>query len=119
MIEGKWGVAHIYSSFNNTIIHITDITGAETIARYSGGTITDKGRLQGTPFPAMQAAKKAAEDLYQQISGISTTHPTSSSNNSNTSNFWSDYGWIIGVGIAVLLIPPIFLAIRVIVKKKV
>ena len=59
---GKVGVVHIYSSFNNTIIHITDLSGAETIARYSGGNVTDKGRLKGTPYPAMQAAKKAAEE---------------------------------------------------------
>ena len=26
----KWGIAHIYSSYNNTIIHLTDLTGAET-----------------------------------------------------------------------------------------
>ena len=28
----KWGIAHIYSSYNNTIIHMTDLTGAETAA---------------------------------------------------------------------------------------
>ncbi|MEK6834114.1 MAG: 30S ribosomal protein S11, partial [Thermoproteota archaeon] len=28
----KWGVAHIYSSYNNTIVHITDLSGAETVA---------------------------------------------------------------------------------------
>ena len=33
----KWGIAHIYSSYNNTIIHITDLTGAETAAISSGG----------------------------------------------------------------------------------
>ena len=27
----KWGIAHIYSSYNNTIIHITDLTGGETV----------------------------------------------------------------------------------------
>ncbi len=32
MAEGKWGIAHIFSSFNNTIISITDLTGAETLA---------------------------------------------------------------------------------------
>ncbi len=63
---GKVGIVHIYSSFNNTIVHITDITGAETIARYSGGNITDKGRLKGTPYPAMQAAKKAAEEALEK-----------------------------------------------------
>ena len=63
---GKVGVVHIYSSFNNTIIHITDLSGAETIARYSGGNVTDKGRLKGTPYPAMQAAKKAAEEAKEK-----------------------------------------------------
>jgi small subunit ribosomal protein S11 len=56
-----WGIAHIFSTVNNTIIHITDITGAETIARYTGGMMTDRDRDQGMPFPAMQAARKAAE----------------------------------------------------------
>ncbi|MDE1832757.1 MAG: 30S ribosomal protein S11, partial [Thaumarchaeota archaeon] len=28
----KWGIAHIFSSFNNTIVHITDVSGAETVA---------------------------------------------------------------------------------------
>src|SRR5438552_18159639 len=31
-----WGIAHIYSSFNNTMVHITDLTGAETISRSAG-----------------------------------------------------------------------------------
>lgn len=57
----RWGMAHIYSSMNNTIVHITDITGSETIARLSGGNMTNQDRLKGDPFPAMKAAKKAAE----------------------------------------------------------
>lgn len=68
----RWGIAHIFSSFNNTIVHITDITGAETISRYSGGMITDKDRLQGTPFPAMIAARKAAEEAKEK--GINAVH---------------------------------------------
>ncbi len=60
------GIAHIFSSVNNTIVHITDITGSETIARYSGGNFTDKGRLKGTPYPAMQAAKRAAEEAISK-----------------------------------------------------
>lgn len=58
----RWGIAHIFSTANNTIVLITDITGAETIARFSGGMMTDKDREEGMPFPAMQAAKKAAEE---------------------------------------------------------
>jgi len=69
--RSKWGIAHIFSTSNNTIIHVTDITGAETIARYSAGMMTDKGREGGMPFPAMQAARKAAEDaLGKGITGV-------------------------------------------------
>jgi len=60
--EEKWGLANIYSTANNTIIHITDITGSETISIYSAGMMTDKDREGGNPFPAMQAGRKAAED---------------------------------------------------------
>ncbi len=59
---GKWGIANIFSTSNNTMVHITDITGSETIAKYSGGMMTDRDRDQGSPFPAMQAARKAAEE---------------------------------------------------------
>ncbi len=69
---GAWGVAHIFSTVNNTIVHITDITGAETIAKYSGGMMTDKDREEGRPFPAMQAAKQAAKDAIEK--GIIGVH---------------------------------------------
>ena len=62
----KKGIVNIYSSFNNTMIHITDATGAETIARVSSGMVTDKGRLQGEPFPAMKAAKQASEEAKEK-----------------------------------------------------
>ncbi len=64
--KGTWGIAHIFSTVNSTIIHITDITGSETIAKYSGGMMTDKDRDGGSPFPAMQAAKHAAEDALEK-----------------------------------------------------
>ncbi len=69
--EDIWGVAHIYSTANNTIIHITDLTGSETFARYSGGMMTDKDREQGMPFPAMLAARKAADTaIAKGLTGI-------------------------------------------------
>src|SRR3989337_170954 len=70
--QEKWGIAHIYSTTNNTIIHITDITGAETISRSSAGMMTDKDREGGMPFPALQAARKAAEDALEK--GITGVH---------------------------------------------
>ncbi len=66
---GKTGIAHIYSSYNNTIIHITDITGTETIARTSGGQMVKSDRLESSPTAAMMAAKKAAEIAIEK--GIS------------------------------------------------
>ena len=68
----RWGVAHIFSSPNSTIVHITDLSGAETIARYSSGMMTDKDREGGMPFPAMLAAKKAAEEASAK--GITGVH---------------------------------------------
>ncbi len=66
---GRTGIVHIYSSYNNTIIHITDITGTETIARTSGGQMVKSDRLESSPTAAMMAAKKAAEIAVEK--GIS------------------------------------------------
>jgi len=57
----RWGIAHIYASYNNTIITVTDITGTETLARSSGGQIVKADRLESSPTAAMGAAKKIAE----------------------------------------------------------
>jgi len=57
----RWGIAHIFSTYNNTIITITDVTGTETIARSSGGQIVKSDRLESSPTAAMGAAKKVAE----------------------------------------------------------
>lgn len=72
MAKEKWGIAHIYSSLNNTIIHVTDITGSETIAFASGGMVSDKDMNKGKPFTAMKAARKAAEKAIAQ--GITNLH---------------------------------------------
>ena len=58
--RGNIGIAWIYASYNNTIIHITDISGAETIARVSGGMIAKADRDKPSPWAAMQAAMRAA-----------------------------------------------------------
>lgn len=68
----KWGVAHIYSSMNNTIIHITDLTGAETIAFASAGMVSDKDMNKGKPFTAMKVARKASEKALSQ--GVTNLH---------------------------------------------
>lgn len=57
--EVGFGVAHIQSTFNNTIITITDNTGG-TVVWASSGTSGFKGARKGTPFAAQLAAKDAA-----------------------------------------------------------
>jgi small subunit ribosomal protein S11 len=70
--EVRWGVAHIYASYNNTIIHITDVSGTETIAKASGGMVVKSDRMESSPTAAMMAAKKAAELAKEK--GISGLH---------------------------------------------
>jgi small subunit ribosomal protein S11 len=53
------GVVHIQSTFNNTIVTITNSTG-DTISWASAGSAGFKGARKGTPFAAQTAAEKAA-----------------------------------------------------------
>jgi small subunit ribosomal protein S11 len=54
------GVVHIHSTFNNTIVTITDYQG-NVISWSSAGTMGFKGSRKGTPFAAQQAADSAAK----------------------------------------------------------
>ncbi|MFH0831761.1 MAG: 30S ribosomal protein S11 [archaeon] len=65
------GIAYIYTTFNNTIIHITDLTG-KTISRVSGGMSTKQDRLKANPTVAMFAAKRVAEQAVEK--GISSVY---------------------------------------------
>lgn len=58
------GVAHIQSTFNNTIISITDMTGA-VISWCSAGQVGFKGSRKSTPFAAQQAAEVAARKAME------------------------------------------------------
>jgi len=53
------GIVHIQSTFNNTIVTITNLTG-DTIAWASAGSSGFKGARKSTPFAAQTAAEKAA-----------------------------------------------------------
>src|SRR3989338_410866 len=67
----KWGIAHIYASYNNTIIHVTDISGTETLAKASGGMVVKQDRLESSPTAAMAAAKIIAEQCAEKgITGL-------------------------------------------------
>jgi len=70
--EIRWGIARIYASQNNTIITITDITGAEIISRASGGMVVKADREKPSPYAAMLAANKAASEAFDK--GISAIH---------------------------------------------
>ena len=58
--EERAAIAYVYSSSNNTMVHITDLAG-NTLSRVTGGMITKHSRLKSNPTTAMFAAKKAAE----------------------------------------------------------
>ncbi|MEL9939802.1 MAG: 30S ribosomal protein S11 [Ignisphaera sp.] len=70
--ELKWGIAHIYASFNNTIIHITDISGAETVARGSGGMVVRADREKPSPYAAMMVAYRVAQESMEK--GVTAIH---------------------------------------------
>jgi small subunit ribosomal protein S11 len=59
------GVAHIQSTFNNTIISITDDQG-NAVAWSSAGILGFKGSRKSTPFAAQMAAQRAAEKAVEQ-----------------------------------------------------
>ena len=56
------GVMHIYTSFNNTIVHVTDMSG-NTLTKITGGMVTKHDRLKANPTIAMFIAKRVAENL--------------------------------------------------------
>ena len=59
-----YGVAHIKSSFNNTIVSITDQEG-NVISWASAGNVGFKGSRKSTPFAAQMAAEKAARGAME------------------------------------------------------
>jgi len=64
------GVVHIQSTFNNTIVTITNLTG-DTISWASAGSTGFKGARKGTPFAAQTAAEKASLDaLNSGLKGV-------------------------------------------------
>ena len=64
--ESKYGIAHIFSSYNDTIVHITDISGAETFSRKSGGMFVKADRNESSPYAAMKAANAAAQEAQSK-----------------------------------------------------
>jgi len=68
----KWAICNVYSSKNDTILTITDLSGAETLAKASGGMIVKSDREEGKPYAAMQATIKAVSEV--KAKGITGLH---------------------------------------------
>jgi small subunit ribosomal protein S11 len=68
----KWGIAHIFASFNNTIITVTDLSGAETVTKSSGGMVVKQDRNESSPYAAMQMAANVAQVAREK--GITGVH---------------------------------------------
>ena len=58
-------ILNIYTSFNNTIVHATDMSG-RTISRVTGGMVTKHNRLKANPTVAMFIAKRISEELKEK-----------------------------------------------------
>jgi small subunit ribosomal protein S11 len=58
-------VVNIYTSFNNTIAHATDMSG-RTISKVSGGMVTKHSRLKANPTIAMFIAKRIGEGMKEK-----------------------------------------------------
>ncbi|ADD09205.1 30S ribosomal protein S11 [Candidatus Aciduliprofundum boonei] len=65
-MANRVSVVHIFSSHNDTIITATDITGAETFAKASGGMVVKADREEASPYAAMKAAEMVAEQLKEK-----------------------------------------------------
>ncbi|KAI0794993.1 ribosomal protein S11-domain-containing protein [Abortiporus biennis] len=72
--EGElvFGVAHIYASFNDTFVHVTDLSGKETISRVTGGMKVKADRDESSPYAAMLAAQDVAARCREV--GITALH---------------------------------------------
>ena len=68
----KWGVAHIFSSYNNTLVHITDTSGAETISFSAGGRHVTADRYESSPYAAMKSAVASSDAA--KAKGINALH---------------------------------------------
>lgn len=57
-------ILNIYTSFNNTVAHVSDMSGV-TLAKVTGGMVTKHSRLKANPTIAMFIAKKISEQLKE------------------------------------------------------
>ena len=67
--EDLFGVCHICATFNDTFIHVTDLSGRETYARVTGGMKVKADREEASPYAAMLAA----QDVYARLKQLGVT----------------------------------------------
>ncbi|KAJ9092909.1 ribosomal protein S14, S11 [Naganishia onofrii] len=67
-----FGVAHIFASFNDTFVHVTDLSGKETISRVTGGMKVKADRDESSPYAAMLASQDVAVKCKEV--GITALH---------------------------------------------
>merc|ERR1712166_1713761 len=67
-----FGVAHVFASFNDTFVHITDMSGRETYVRVTGGMKVKADRDESSPYAAMLAAQDVAARCKEL--GITALH---------------------------------------------
>merc|ERR1711904_184531 len=70
--ECVFGVAHILATYNNTFIHVTDLSGRETYCRVTGGMQVTSDREESSPYAAMMAAQVTAAKLKEI--GVNAIH---------------------------------------------
>ncbi|MBY9007393.1 MAG: 30S ribosomal protein S11 [Candidatus Lokiarchaeota archaeon] len=68
----RFAIVHIFSSFNNTIVTATDLSGAETFTKCSGGMVVKADRDESNPYAGMQCGFKVASALKDI--GIRSVH---------------------------------------------
>merc|ERR1711879_976107 len=67
-----FGVAHILATWNDTFIHVTDLSGRETYCRVTGGMQVTSDREESSPYAAMMAAQITAAKLKEI--GVNAIH---------------------------------------------
>merc|ERR1739847_120310 len=58
--EHIFAVGHIFASYNDTFVHVTDLSGKETLVRVTGGMKVKADRDESSPYAAMLAAQDVA-----------------------------------------------------------
>jgi len=70
--EDVFAVAHLFASFNDTFVHVTDISGRETLVRVTGGMKVKADRDEASPYAAMLAAQDVVARLKEL--GVTALH---------------------------------------------